>query len=77
MNYFEEIMCLIYVNILAPHVIGCQLELIFTLDLTNGWINVISQVLLVLHMARMPQDVLSIVKLQGFAFFLVHSELWG
>jgi hypothetical protein len=29
------------------------------------------------YMARKPQDVLSIVEVQGFAFFLVHSELWG
>ena len=28
-------------------------------------------------MARKPQDVLSIVEVQGFAFFLIHSELWG
>ena len=29
------------------------------------------------HMVNQPQDVLSIVELQGFAFFLVHSERWG
>lgn len=28
------------------------------------------------YMARKLQDVLSIVEMQGFAFVLVHSELW-
>ena len=28
-------------------------------------------------MAKKPMDVLSIVEVQGFAFFLIHSELWG